>query len=108
MAAIVVKCWGCGGDIAGPRHVIGPSPELVMCERCILRSYAETGDALQDAACVFCGEQLGRTRGWLRRRPPLRVGIRRGGQVMCEECLQLMKDIAAEWDDLEGFDDGAV
>jgi len=27
---------------------------------------------------------------------------------MCEECLQLMKDIAAEWNDLEGFDDGAV
>ena len=65
-------------------------------------------DPQQDAACVFCGEQLGRTRGWLRRRPPLLVGIKRGGQVMCEECLQLMKDIAAEWNDLEGFDDGAV
>ena len=103
-----MKCWGCGGEIAGPRHVVGPSAALVICEPCILQSYPETGTPQQDAACVFCGEQLGRTRGWLRRRPPLLVGIKRGGQVMCEECLQLMKDIAAEWNNLEGFDDGAV
>ena len=92
-----MNCWCCGAEIRGNRRVVGRSPEQVVCERCILEPHAESGGTLLGARCVFCGEDLGRPRGWFRRRPALRVGIQRHRQVMCEECLQLMKDIAAGW-----------
>ena len=105
---IVTNCWSCDGEITGPRRVVGPSAELVMCERCILEPHVETGQVLKDVACVFCGSELGKQRGWFGRRPPLRIGIQRRDQVTCDACLQLMRDIAAEWDEVDWDDHGAV
>jgi len=95
---MTTNCWSCGGDTAGPRRVVGPVPALVICERCIIEPHPETGNMAQNLSCVFCGTQLGKPRGWFRRRPPLRIGIQRGDQVTCEECLLLMRDIVAEWE----------
>jgi len=90
-----VKCWSCGRQSA---HLIERGGGLAVCEACVLRLHVEAGSDFA-GACAFCGQQMGVRRGWLRRRPALRVGLRRGEEAMCDECLRGLRDAVAQQTD---------
>jgi hypothetical protein len=92
------KCWVCGVEGDQSRLVYGP-PGLAMCFRCIT-DFDPSADLTFSGVCPFCEHHIGQTRGWFRRRR-VRASVVSGGSAMCNDCLQLMRDIVEEetWHD---------
>jgi NMD protein affecting ribosome stability and mRNA decay len=88
---MTISCWGCG--IAKEPSIKGP-PGLIVCYDCVLANDGEA-DLPFDGRCSFCGKRIGPLIGWFRRRR-LRACIVRGSSALCNECLELMRDVINE------------
>lgn len=86
------ECFACGSSerlIAGPR-------DLAFCYRCT--TLADADNAIEySGPCGFCDTQIGRPIGFINRRT-LTAPVVTNGWAVCNECLALLKDIAAEGD----------
>jgi hypothetical protein len=91
-------CWHCDGQIDNRQDVVLLRDGLSICKACIRRLHVAS-DVPQTGTCRFCLRPIGGREGflWHKRRSAV---LSRHGEVICEGCLTLLKNIVAEeWDE---------